>query len=78
MGDVGMMRMKEREMSSEVGHVGQFLPGKHECWAPRRAAQFLSSSSQMRTRAKIRSVHSWVCEGRLGLVEIHLATRERV
>ena len=74
-----MMRMKEREMSSEVGHVGQFLPGKHECWAPRRAAQFLSSSLQMRTRAKIRRVHSWdFCEGRLGLVEIHLATRERV
>ena len=74
-----MMRMKEREMSSEVGHVGQFLPGKHECWAPRRAAQFLSSSLlQMRTRAKIRQVHSWVCEGRLGLVAIHLATRERV
>lgn len=73
-----MMMRREREMSSEVGHVGQFSPGKHECWAPRRAAQFLSSSLQMRTRAKIRRESSPGFEGRLGLVEIHLATRERV
>lgn len=69
---------REREMSCEVARVGWFSPSRRERRAPRRAAQFLSSSSQMRTRAKIRSVHSWVCEGRLGLVEIHLATRERV
>ena len=74
-----MMRMKEREMSSEVGHVGQFSPGNHECWAPRRTAQFLSSSSQMRTRSRENSTSPLLgFEGRLGLVEIHLATRERV
>ena len=52
-------------MSSEVGHVGQFSPGNHECWAPRRTAQFLSSSSQMRPRSCENStrVQSWDLKG---------------
>ena len=46
---------REREMSCEVAHVGWFSPSHRERRAPRRAAQFLSSSlrEQIRTDAQL-------------------------